>query len=222
MKMIKTVIVASVAILVASCNQKGDGKAVELETFQDSLSYSVGVMLAQNVKEQAEDLDADMVGRALKDALGEKGQLTVEQCQKVFFTYKEQKTAEAGKEGMDYLEENATKEGVKTTATGLQYKILQEGTGNYPTVEDKVTVHYTGKLIDGTQFDSSIGGDPITYPLSGFVAGWTEGLQLINEGGKIQLVIPYQLGYGENGSRSIPPKATLIFEVELISIENEK
>ena len=221
MKILKTAAVIFGAVLVSSCNQEGVNKAVELETFQDSVSYSVGVMLAQNIKNQVEDIDVNIVAQALKDALGEKEQLTVEQCQKVFVAYGEKKAAEAGKEGVVYLEENATKEGVKTTATGLQYKILQEGTGKYPTAADKVTVHYTGTLIDGTEFDSSVGGDPISFRLSGVVAGWTEGLQLINEGGKIQLVIPYQLGYGERGSRSIPPKATLVFEVELISIDEQ-
>ena len=98
--------------------------------------------------------------------------------------------------------------------------ILQAGTGEFPTAESTVTVHYTGTLIDGTVFDSSVErGEPISFPLSGVIPGWTEGVQLINVGGKIELTIPYELGYGERGSGPIPPRSVLIFEVELISIE---
>jgi FKBP-type peptidyl-prolyl cis-trans isomerase len=123
--------------------------------------------------------------------------------------------------GEKFLAENKTKEGVKTTASGLQYKITKEGTGKTPKATDKVTVHYEGKLIDGTIFDSSIQrGEPASFPLNGVVKGWTEGFQLFKEGTKATLYIPSDLGYGASGSPpKIGPNETLIFDVELIKVE---
>ena len=123
--------------------------------------------------------------------------------------------------GEKFLAENKTKEGVKTTASGLQYKITREGTGKSPKATDKVTVHYEGKLIDGTIFDSSIQrGEPATFPLNGVIRGWTEGFQLFKEGTKATLYIPSDLGYGASGSPpKIGPNATLIFDVELIKVQ---
>ena len=122
---------------------------------------------------------------------------------------------------MDYLEQNATKDGVKVTATGLQYKVLNEGTGRRPGVRDTVEVHYTGTLTDGTKFDSSRDrGQTIEFPLNGVIAGWTEGVQLMKEGARYEFVIPSELGYGARGAGGvIPPNATLIFDVELIAVK---
>jgi FKBP-type peptidyl-prolyl cis-trans isomerase FkpA len=119
-----------------------------------------------------------------------------------------------------FLSENKTKEGVKTTASGLQYKITKEGAGKTPKATDKVTVHYEGRLIDGTVFDSSIQrGEPATFPLNGVIRGWTEGFQLFNEGTKATLYIPSDLGYGASGSPpKIGPNQTLIFDIELIKV----
>jgi FKBP-type peptidyl-prolyl cis-trans isomerase len=124
--------------------------------------------------------------------------------------------------GEAFLKENAKKEGVKTTASGLQYKVLKEGTGKSPQATDKVEVHYKGTLLDGTEFDSSIKrGQPATFPLNRVIPGWTEGVQLMKEGAKYQFTIPSKLAYGESGTPGgpIPPNATLIFEVELISVK---
>lgn len=119
-----------------------------------------------------------------------------------------------------FLEANAKKEGVKVTATGLQYKVLKAGTGKQPGPTSKVTVHYTGKLINGKTFDSSEGGDPVSFPLNRVIPGWTEGLQLMKEGEKAELVIPSDLGYGERGAPgAIPPSQALVFEVELIKVQ---
>jgi FKBP-type peptidyl-prolyl cis-trans isomerase FklB len=145
-----------------------------------------------------------------------------------FFEKKEEEqrkaAAEAGKAakavGEAYLADNAKKEGIITTASGLQYKVLKEGNGKSPKATDKVRCHYEGMLVDGTLFDSSIQrGEPAVFGLNQVISGWTEGLQLMKEGGKYRFFIPYQLGYGERGAEaSIPPYAALIFDVELIEV----
>jgi FKBP-type peptidyl-prolyl cis-trans isomerase FklB len=126
----------------------------------------------------------------------------------------------AKEDGEKYLAENAKKEGVKVTASGLQYLVLQEGTGKQPKATDKVRCHYEGMLIDGTMFDSSVQrGEPAVFGLNQVIAGWTEGLQLMKEGAKYRFFIPYNLGYGEHGAgASIPPYAALLFDVELIEV----
>ena len=128
--------------------------------------------------------------------------------------------AKAKEVGSKFLEENAKKEGVKVTATGLQYMVEKEGTGASPAATDEVTVHYTGRLLDGTVFDSSVSrGEPATFPLNRVIPGWTEGLQLMKEGGKTVFFIPSALAYGAQGvPNAIPPHSTLIFEVELIKV----
>ena len=123
-----------------------------------------------------------------------------------------------------FLEENSKREGVKVTESGLQYEVITEGSGPKPTAEDKVKVHYTGTLVNGTKFDSSVDrGEPIEFNLNGVIAGWTEGLQLMPVGSKYRLYIPYDLGYGTRGAgQDIPPFAALVFEVELLDITTEK
>jgi len=122
---------------------------------------------------------------------------------------------------VDYLIENAKKDGVTVTDSGLQYRVLEEGTGNQPSASDTVEVHYTGTLVDGTKFDSSRDrGETISFPLNGVIAGWTEGVQLMKEGSRYEFVIPSDLGYGARGAGGvIPPNATLVFDVELIAIK---
>ncbi len=221
MQKIKISILVAIVALFSNCSDRTKSGQIQLTTFKDSLSYSFGTLLAEQIKPQLEDIDIATVTAAFKEALSDTSQLTLEQCQQVYMSFNEKKTESLGEEGKIYLAENATKEGVETTASGLQYKILQAGTGDYPSAESTVTVHYTGTLIDGTVFDSSVErGEPISFPLSGVIPGWTEGVQLINVGGKIELTIPYELGYGERGSGPIPPRSVLIFEVELIAIES--
>jgi FKBP-type peptidyl-prolyl cis-trans isomerase len=132
----------------------------------------------------------------------------------------EKKTAQAKVDNAKFLEDNKKTEGVQTTKSGLQYKVVSAGKGTKsPVATDKVTVHYTGKLIDGTVFDSSTGRDPITFEVGGVIAGWTEALQLMKEGDKWMIYLPYDIAYGERGAGDqIPPYATLIFEVELIKV----
>ena len=151
-------------------------------------------------------------------------EISTEEAQKLINDYLQEleakATAAAKEAGNKFLEENAKKEGVKVTSTGLQYRVIKEGTGAQPTATDEVTVHYTGKLLDGTVFDSSVNrGEPATFPLNRVIPGWTEGVQLMKEGAKYEFYIPSDLAYGPNGvPNAIPPHATLIFEVELISI----
>lgn len=148
-------------------------------------------------------------------------QQAYEQFQKEMLAEQEAQTTQAKASSDAFLTENKTKPGVQTTASGLQYKVTQEGIGKSPTATSVVKVHYTGKLVDGKVFDSSVErGEPIEFPLNQVIPGWTEGLQLMKEGGKATLYIPSHLGYGEQGaSGMIPPNSTLIFDVELIEVK---
>ena len=180
----------------------------------------------------ASELNIDDFAQAIKDVIaGAELKVQHREAQQIvqdYFAQQEQKInaqrAEQGKAqkeaGEKYLAENAKKEGVITTKSGLQYKVLTEGNGKQPTAKDTVKCHYEGFLIDGTVFDSSVQrGEPATFPLQQVIAGWTEGLQLMKEGAKYRFFIPYRLGYGEGGAgASIPPFATLIFDVELIQV----
>lgn len=199
----------------------------------DKTSYALGMGIGRQLKDMgAEKLNLDDFAQAIKDCVAGKPQITDAEAQQLaqqFFAEQEKeqraKAAEIGKikkaEGEKYLAENAKKEGVITTASGLQYKVLKEGTGKSPKATDNVKCHYEGFLTDGTLFDSSIQrGEPATFPLGGVIKGWTEGLQLMKEGGKTRFFIPYNLAYGEAGAAgSIPPYATLIFDVELIEVK---
>ena len=199
----------------------------------DKVSYALGLGIGRQLSQMgAGELNIDDFAQAIKDVIaGEKLKVSDSEAQTIvqdFFKKQEEKqraaAAEAGKAsreaGEKYLAENAKKEGVVTLPSGLQYKVLTEGSGKKPKATDKVKCHYEGMLIDGTLFDSSIQrGEPATFPLNGVIAGWTEGLQLMAEGSKYRLFIPYNLGYGERGAgASIPPYAALVFDVELIEV----
>ncbi len=200
----------------------------------DNVSYALGLGIGSQLKSMgAESLNIDDFAQAIKDVLNDsKLKISMADSQKIvqkFFQEQEAKQraamAETGKklkaEGEAYLAENAKKDGVITTASGLQYTVLKEGTGKSPKATDTVVCHYEGFLTNGTVFDSSIQrGEPAAFPLNGVIAGWTEGLQLMKEGGKNRFFIPYHLAYGEAGAAgSIPPYAALIFDVELIEVK---
>jgi FKBP-type peptidyl-prolyl cis-trans isomerase len=210
----------------AEVEQLKKPKEINLTDTPKLASYSVAVMIGSNMTSQGfEGLDLDAFIAGFQDVVKEQPlKIEKEQAQMIVQQYMqkamEKKTTKAREEGTTFLEQNKTKEGVKTTASGLQYKIVQEGTGKSPKPTDNVTVHYTGKLIDGTVFDSSVQrGQPATFGLNQVIAGWTEGLQLLKEGGKAILYIPSELGYGERGAGGqIPPYSALIFEVELIKV----
>ena len=199
----------------------------------DKVSYALGMGIGRQLNDMgAESLNIDDFAQAIKDVLaGGKTQLDAHEAQVIvqeFFQKQEEKqrasAAERHKElkaqGEQYLAENGKKDGVVTLPSGLQYQVLQEGNGRKPKATDQVKCHYEGMLVDGTLFDSSIQrGEPATFPLNGVIAGWTEGLQLMQEGAKYRFFIPYQLGYGERGAgASIPPFAALVFDVELIEV----
>ena len=199
----------------------------------DKVSYALGLGIGRQLAQMgATGLDIDDFATAIKDVIaGNRLKLTDSEAQTIvqdFFRQQEEKAkaamAENGKaakaEGEKYLAENASKDGVVTLPSGLQYKVLREGNGRKPKATDQVKCHYEGFLIDGTVFDSSIQrGEPAVFPLNQVIAGWTEGLQLMQEGAKYRFFIPYNLGYGERGAgASIPPFATLVFDVELIEV----
>jgi len=221
MKNIFTIAIVAILALSIGCTESGNISTAQMETPQDSLSYAYGVQLAEMLKQQNSNLDPNVVAAAVKEALEDNAQLTLDQCQKIVMDAMQQASADVGRLGKEFLAENASKEGVTTTESGLQYKHISEGTGESPEFSSTVTIHYTGRLIDGTVFDSSVeSGQPLEYALNGFIAGWIEGLQLMKAGGKIELYVPSELGYGSRGAgSSIPPNAALIFEIELISFE---
>ncbi|MGB0205331.1 MAG: FKBP-type peptidyl-prolyl cis-trans isomerase [Neptuniibacter sp.] len=205
--------------------------AVELKTDDQKVSYSVGLMVGEQLKTIPE-LDFDAFYEAVQTTYnGKEAKLTPEQVREVMEGFqKKQMEAQKAKfdklssdnleKGKNYLAENGKKSGVKTTESGLQYEELTAGTGAMPTAQDTVKVHYRGTLINGTEFDSSYSrNEPVSFPLNGVIPGWTEGLQLIKEGGKGRLVIPSDLAYGPGGmGNAIGPNETLIFEVELLEI----
>ena len=200
----------------------------------DKLSYALGLGIGRQLAQMgANDLSIDDFAAAIKDVVaGNELKMSNHEAQNIvqdYFAKQEQKIqaemAEKGKAakeaGEKYLAENAKKEGVVTTKSGLQYQVLKEGNGRKPKATDSVKCHYEGFLIDGTLFDSSVQrGEPATFGLQQVIAGWTEGLQLMQEGAKYRFFIPYLLGYGESGARqTIPPFSTLIFDVELIEVK---
>ncbi len=234
----KQIVVAVLAVLLvaAGCTAEektAEVKKVELTSSKDKVSYGIGMSIGRDFSRQELDIDPDILVQGIKDVLAD-GQtlMTEEEAQTTLMEFQQEMMAKQeaqgkelaeknSQEGEAFLTENAKQEGVVTLPSGLQYKVLVEGTGNMPGKEDTVTVNYRGTLIDGQEFDSSYKrGEPATFPVGGVIAGWTEGLQLMKEGAKWQFFIPASLAYGERGAGPvISPNATLIFEVELLSIQ---
>jgi len=225
---------AVTAILACSANAQ---TKMELKDLKQKASYAIGADIASNMKRQEIDVDPKAITAGITDAFANGKMLLTEaemkeviaQFQTELRTKMESKQKSEGgnnlKAGQDYLAANGKKEGVKTTASGLQYKVLTAGKGTkFPKATDTVKVHYHGTLIDGSVFDSSVErGEPISFPLNGVIKGWTEGLQLMKEGDKFQFTIPSDLAYGERGpGGKIGANSTLIFDVELIAVEGEK
>jgi len=206
-----------------------------LKTQKDKLSYALGMNLGSNLHKEKVEVDPAIVLRGLKDALAagkmllteDEARATLTQLQTEVRSKQQEKMKVAGelnkKEGVEFLAANKSKEGVVILPSGLQYKILTEGTGPKPTASDTVVCNYRGTLISGAEFDSSYKrGQPASFPVNGVIKGWTEALQRMPVGSKWQLFVPAELGYGDRGAGAdIGPGATLIFEVELLSIQGK-
>ena len=207
-----------------------------LQTEKDKVSYAIGMNIGRNLHKDSIDVDPNLLLRGMKDAMaGGKTLLTDDEAKSAMMTLQndlrqkqEAKAQQAGQtnktEGEAFLAANKTKEGVVTLPSGLQYKILKEGTGPKPTSSDTVACKYKGTLLDGTEFDSSDkhGGQPVTFTVGQVIKGWSEAIQLMPVGSKWQLFVPSDLAYGQHGAGAdIPPNATLIFEVELLSIQSK-
>jgi FKBP-type peptidyl-prolyl cis-trans isomerase FklB len=203
-----------------------------LQNHIDTISYIIGHDIGNNLKTNEIEVNPDIFNAGVKNGLvGNDSLLSTEETTKVMTTFQQEMMAKRDQKatqdatfekakGLAFLDENKKKEGVIELPSGLQYKVITEGSGDNPTAEDVVEVHYTGKLIDGTVFDSSVErGQPVKFPLNGVIPGWTEGLQLMKPGAKYMFYIPSSLAYGDRGTGPIPGGATLIFEVELLSIE---
>ena len=220
------------ALVASGCGQQPVGSS-KLATADDSVSYILGFKMGENLKQQSLPVKPELIFRGLKEGMGggksPMSDSVMQACMQAFqvrmMGIQHQKDSVAAIEnrssGSQFLADNKGKDGVKSTPSGLQYKVLKEGTGPKPKATSQVTVHYKGTLLDGKQFDSSYDrGEPATFALNQVIPGWTEGVQLMNAGSKFQFWIPSDLAYGPQGSPpTIPPNSTLVFEVELLSFK---
>ena len=221
-------IVLTVVALCFAVSIFAEDKPPQLKDLKDKASYSIGLNFGFNFQRQNVDLNTDAFAAGFKDAMsGRKPLMSEQEVRDTLIAFEsdlQQKQTAAGKknaaDGEKFLTDNKSKEGVKATASGLQYKVVKEGSGVQPKPSDTVTVNYRGTLVDGTEFDSSYKrGQPASFPVGGVIPGWTEALQLMKVGSKYQLFIPAKLAYGEQGRPGIPPNSLLIFEVELMDVK---
>ncbi len=232
----KILVVAMLGLGLSACNQaaeKSVEQTVALDSEAQKFSYAMGMDVGKSLKNLDAEVDADAFALAVKDVLaGNEAKLPEEvaaNIKQTFFRKKQEEqmkkrqnaAAENQAKGEKFLAENAKKDGVKVTDSGLQYEVIKQGDGPKPTPENTVKVHYKGTTIDGVEFDSSYSrGQPISFPLNGVIKGWTEGVALMPVGSKYRFFIPAELAYGERGAGAkIGPNSTLIFEVELLAIE---
>lgn len=217
----------------AAAEKPAEAQSLEMnKELLEKVSYFYGTRVAGDLKESGINLDGDLFAQGMKDIFeGKKSKYNETEAeafmmdfQKIMMARHEKESQESQAKSAAFLTENGKRQGVTTTASGLQYEVLKKGDGAQPKAEDTVTVHYVGTLVDGKEFDSSVSrGEPATFPLNQVIPGWTEALQLMPLGSKYKLFIPSGLAYGEQGSPPvIPPNSTLIFEVELLKIEPKK
>ncbi|ACE84616.1 FKBP-type peptidyl-prolyl cis-trans isomerase [Cellvibrio japonicus] len=223
---------ASTTLIVGCKEEAKQDDSAKLTTLEQKANYIIGQNIGRNLKNGGLAIEPESLALALADIRdGKDSRISEEEMQKIMQEVQEKAIAKQEEEqkklseenqtkGKAFLDENKAKEGVVATESGLQYKVITEGKGAKPKATDTVTVHYTGKLIDGTEFDSSAKhGQPATFPLDGVIPGWTEALQLMPQGSKWEIYIPSELAYGAGGQGPIPPSSTLIFEVELLEIK---
>jgi FKBP-type peptidyl-prolyl cis-trans isomerase len=228
---------AAASLAAAAAAQDAAQAAAKPESLEDRASYVIGLNLGRNLKQQSVPANTELIIKGLRDGLSgatpvladAEMQAAMQEFQAMLMARQEEAAKVAGaanqKAADEFLATNKAKAGVVTTASGLQYEVLKAGTGTKPKPTDKVTVHYTGTLLDGTKFDSSVDrGEPATFVLNQVIPGWTEALQLMGVGAKHKIYIPGQLGYGERGAPGgrIGPNSLLVFEVELLSVESEQ
>ena len=221
-----------VSLLIAFCNVEADIDKAMLDTDAKKVAYLIGYNYGSSMARDDVEIDHQTFFDAFEEGFkGSTNLFTDEEIREIMLKFQADLKAKAEvkrkalaeknqKQGEEFLKANKEKEGVKVTASGLQYKVIKEGQGESPTAEDTVTVNYRGTTLDGVEFDSSYKrNQPATFPLKGVIKGWTEGLQLMKPGAKYEFYIPSELAYGKNGNRSIEPNSTLIFEVELLSFK---
>ena len=222
-------IVLSAGALLLAVTIFAEEKPPQLKDLKEKASYAIGLNVGFNFKRQNVEVNQDAFTAGFRDAVsGKKPLLTEQEVRDTMMAFEkdmQQKLSEAAQKNAadaeKFLAANKTKEGVKTTESGLQYKVLKEGSGAQPKSADTVTVNYRGTLPDGTEFDSSYKrGQPASFPVAGVIKGWTEALQLMKVGAKYQLFVPANLAYGEQGRPGIPPNSPLIFEVELMDVKS--
>ncbi|MFK7822548.1 MAG: FKBP-type peptidyl-prolyl cis-trans isomerase [Oligoflexales bacterium] len=224
-------ILVSAAVLGTSSQVLAEGKGAPLKTDAEKASYGIGQQIGRGLKSQGVAVNVDIMAGSIKDVLeGRPSRLSDQEIQTALTKLQEDmqkkmaEQAEKNKEvGAKYLEENKKKSGVKSTKSGLQYKVITAGKGDSPKAESKVKVHYRGTLIDGSEFDSSYKrNEPAVFPVGGVIAGWTEALKLMKPGAKWELTIPSDLAYGSRGRPGIPANSVLNFTVELVEIMKDK
>ena len=213
--------------LLAALALPASAQDTALETDEAKVSYGLGMMIGERVLKPYGEVDYDLLMQGMQaQQAGEETLMTMEEAQAALQAQQEAAAAEASEAaaaaGQAFLDENAAREEVSVTDSGLQYEVIEEADGPKPSLDDTVSVHYVGTLTDGTEFDSSIArGEPASFPLKGVIPGWTEGLQLMNVGSKYRFVIPSDLAYGDRGAgQAIGPGETLVFEVELLEIKS--
>ncbi len=228
----KRAILFAAVFAAATASVQSSAQDVVLDTPEKRLSYTIGMDIGRSLAGQQMEMDIDVVIAALRasysgaptlmtdEEVAQERQRFIEERQAQIENQRNEEASVNLEEGKAFLAANAAKEGIKVTESGLQYRVIEEGEGAQPTAADRVTVHYRGRLINGVEFDSSYGrGEPTSFGLSQVIPGWTEGLQLMREGGKYEFFIPAELAYGERGAPgAIGPNSTLIFEVELIEV----
>ena len=230
---VKSVAIAAlIGVGLTACDQPTETPVMSLESQEQRISYGIAMNMGRRMKAEGVPIDADAFSDGLRDALsGADAKMTDEEIDAEMMALQEKMQAEqeaqmqavgsvALESGQAYLAENATAEGVQMTASGLQYRIVREGTGAKPTAADSVEVHYEGRLTDGSVFDSSYSrGEPVTFGVTQVIPGWTEALQLMSEGAEYELTIPSELAYGAGGAGgAIGPNEVLVFKVELLSV----